>query len=102
MELIVDQLEELLVTVIDEVRERPGVALAILAAIGGAFVGLKLGNRSNRGRAAAAAALVEKPTRGAEHTGNLLGLIVRLLQNPIVRGFLLSLLVRQFRRRLPL
>ena len=31
MELIVDQLEELLVTIIDEVRQRPGVAVATRA-----------------------------------------------------------------------
>jgi len=99
MELVFDQLEELLVTIIDEVRERPGVAVAILAALGGAIVGSTLANRSNRKRTAAAAELVEKQSRGVGHTGNLLGLAMRLLQNPIVRGFVLSMVVRQIRRR---
>lgn len=39
MQLIVDQLEELVVTIIEEIRERPGVAAAILAGLLGAIVG---------------------------------------------------------------
>lgn len=42
MQLIVDQLEELVVTVIEEIRERPGVAAAILAGLIGAIVGSML------------------------------------------------------------
>ena len=33
MQLVIDQLEELIVTIIEEVRQRPGVVLAILAAV---------------------------------------------------------------------
>ena len=39
LQLIVDQLEELIVTVVEEIRERPGVAVAILAGVVGATVG---------------------------------------------------------------
>ena len=37
-QLIIDQIEELVVTIIQEIRERPAVALAILAAVEGALV----------------------------------------------------------------
>src|ERR1700716_587524 len=52
MHLIVDQLEELLVTIIDEIRQRPSVALALLAAVTGALVGSMLAARASRRRAA--------------------------------------------------
>jgi len=51
MQLIIDQFEELLVTIIDEVRQRPGVAVAILAGVAGALVGSMLAARLSRRRA---------------------------------------------------
>src|ERR1051325_10409708 len=52
MQLIVDQLEELVVTIIEEIRQRPGVAAAILAvllgAIGGSMRAARLSRRANR------------------------------------------------------
>jgi uncharacterized membrane protein YeaQ/YmgE (transglycosylase-associated protein family) len=50
MDLIVDQLEELVVTIIEEIRERPGIAAAILAAIVGAVVGSVLAAGAGRRR----------------------------------------------------
>ena len=39
LQLVIDQLEELVVTVVEEVRERPGIALALVAGVVGAVVG---------------------------------------------------------------
>jgi hypothetical protein len=39
LQLIIDQVEELVVTLIEEVRARPGVAVAILAGVVGAVAG---------------------------------------------------------------
>ncbi len=58
VELIVDQLEELIVTVIEENRERPGVAIAILAAVVGAIVGSMLAGGVGRTRPSAPARVV--------------------------------------------
>ena len=44
MQLIIDQLEELVVTLIEEVRERPAVAVAILAAVSGGVLTLFTSN----------------------------------------------------------
>src|SRR5436190_12904896 len=89
-ELIMDQLEELLVTIVDEIRERPGVAVAILAAVVGVLVGTTLATRSRRTRS-----VVARRARGMAETSELIGLGLRLLQNPIVRGFVLAMLTRR-------
>ena len=97
-QLVLDQLEELVVTIIEEVRERPGVALAIVAGLVGALLGVRAAARLNRRRAATPA-----PARSVKRVGDmaeLVGLGVRLLQNPIVRAVLLAAAERQLKRRL--
>lgn len=98
MQLIVDQLEEVLVTIIEEVRQRPGVAVAILAAVAGAVVGSMLAARASRRRSS--------PARRAVRTGiemgeaaDLAGLGLKLLQNPLVRGYIRSAVQGQLKKR---
>jgi dihydroxyacetone kinase DhaKLM complex PTS-EIIA-like component DhaM len=101
LQLILDQLEELVVTLIEEIRERPGVALAAFAGLGGALIGAALAARTRNRRASAPAAVA----RGARNLGaasEMLGLSLRLLQNPIVRGLVLAAVQKQLRRRMPL
>jgi hypothetical protein len=113
LQLILDQLEELVVTLIAEIRERPGVALAVLAAAAGALVGAALAARGPRRRVTAPAARgprrrVAAPSRVARGAssvgaaGELMGLGVKLIQNPIVRGFVFATAQKQLRRRLRL
>lgn len=96
-QLVLDQLEELVLTVIEELRERPGVALAIVAAIVGAVVGSRLATASNRRRSAPRQ--VAKRARRVGDAAELAGLGLRLLQNPIVRGLVMAALERQLKRR---
>src|SRR5690242_18772077 len=49
-ELVMDQLEELVATLIDEIRERPGIVLAIAAGVIGAIVGSRLATGASHGR----------------------------------------------------
>ena len=97
-QLVIDQLEELVVTLIEEIRERPGVALAIFAGLLGAFVGSRLAMRLGRRRSVPARAAHRAQRVG--DAADLLGLSMRLLQNPIVRGILLAALERQIKSRL--
>src|SRR5258708_29626506 len=93
MEVLFDQLEELIVTIVEEVRERPGVAVAILAGVVGVVMGSILAGRSRRrGRLAP----VARRARDVTDTGELLGLGLRLLQNPIARAALIGMLRRRF------
>ncbi len=98
MQLIVDQLEELLVTIIDEIRQRPSVALAILAAVTGALVGSMLAARASRRHASPAHGVVRK-ARGMGEAAELAGLGLRLLQNPIVRSYLRAAIEGQLKKR---
>lgn len=99
VQLVIDQLEELVVTVIEEIRERPGVALAIVAGLIGAIIGTRLATRR---REPAPARVVRAKARGVGDAAELAGLGVRLLRNPIVRGLVLAAIERQLRRRMPL
>jgi hypothetical protein len=99
MQLVLDQLEELAVTIIEEVRERPGVALAICAGVAGAVVGSMLAARTRR-RSPASARMARRPARRFGEAAELAGLGFRLMQNPIVRGLVLAAVERQLRRRL--
>jgi uncharacterized membrane protein YeaQ/YmgE (transglycosylase-associated protein family) len=94
MQLVIDQLEELIVTIIEEVRQRPAVAVAIMAGIAGALIGGWLASRMGR-----------KPTVGkhvARRAGTvgdmaeLAGLGLRLLENPLVRAALMNQLKKRF------
>ena len=97
-QLVVDQLEELVVTLIEEIRERPGIVLALVAGVVGAMIGSRLASRKST---------PPPPVRAARGAGRTAGeaadiarVGVRLLQNPLVRGLLLATLERQFRHRL--
>jgi hypothetical protein len=98
MQLILDQLEELLATVIDEIRQRPGVALALLAAVTGAFVGSMLAARASPRHPSPARGVVRK-ARGMGEAAELAGLGLKLLQNPIVRSYIASAVEGQLKKR---
>lgn len=95
LQLIIDQLEELVVTLVEEIRERPGVALAIFAGVLGAFIGARLARRRRENA-------VSRARRKAGDLGNaaeLAGIAMQLLKNPIVRGVLVASISRQLRAR---
>lgn len=97
LQLVLDQLEELVVTIVEEIRQRPGVALALFAGVLGALVGSRLAARRRRRATPAKAA-----RRGARNVGDaadLFGTGMRLMQNPIVRGMVFAAVARQFRGR---
>ncbi len=98
MELIVDQLEELIVTLIKEIRERPGVAAAILAGLFGAIVGSVLAAGVARRRSSPPARVVRK-ARAVSEVADLAGLALKLLQNPLVRGYVRSAMEGQLKKR---
>jgi hypothetical protein len=97
MELIVDQLEELVVTIIEEIRERPGVAAALLAGVLGAIVGSVLAAGFARRRSSPRARVVRK-ARGVSEAADLAGLALKLLQNPMVRGYVRSAMEGQLKK----
>ncbi len=98
VEQIVDQLEELVVTIIEEVRERPAVAVAIVAGVVGAILGSVLAARMGGGRSSPPARVVRK-ARGVSDAADLAGLGLKLLQNPMVRGYLASVMQGQLKKR---
>ncbi|HEV7666615.1 MAG TPA: hypothetical protein VGQ62_23980 [Chloroflexota bacterium] len=98
MQVIMDQLEELIVTIIEEIRERPGVAAAILAAVVGAVVGSMVAAGFGR-RHASPPEKVARKARGMAEAGDLAGLAVKLMQNPIVRGYVTNAIQSQFKKR---
>jgi hypothetical protein len=96
-QLVIDQLQELVVTIVEELRERPGVALAIFAGIIGALIGTGLASRTRR--RAAVPERARRTTQGVGDAAELAGLGLRLLRNPLVRGLIITSIGRQFRRR---
>jgi hypothetical protein len=98
MQLILDQIEELLVTIVNEIRQRPGVALALLAAVTGALVGSMLAARASRRHRSPAGGVVRK-ARGVGEAAELAALGVKLLQNPIVRSYVRSAVEGQLKKR---
>src|SRR5437868_3641703 len=97
-QLVIDQLEELVVTIVEEIRERPGVALAIVAGLVGALIGTGLASRRHEPAPARAA---RHKARGVGEAAELAGLGIGLLKNPIVRGLVVAAIERQLRRRMP-
>jgi hypothetical protein len=95
-QLVIDQLEELVVTIVEEIRERPGVALAIFAGLIGAIVGARLATRP---RASTPTRVVRRKAQGVGDAAELAGLGLRLLKNPIVRGLIVASIERQLKRR---
>lgn len=98
LQQIVDQIEELIVTIIEEVRQRPGVALAIVAAVAGAVIGSMLAGRASQGHAAPAKRAVKK-ARGMGEAIDLAGLGIKLVQNPLVRNYLRAAVEGQLKKR---
>jgi len=97
MQLIIDQLEELVVTLIEEVRERPGVAVALFAAVVGAVIGGMLATGNARPKP-----VRKRVTAKLDNVGDmasLIGLGVNLMENPIVRGYVLAALSGQLKKR---
>jgi hypothetical protein len=101
LQLILDQLEELIVTLVEEIRQRPGVALALLAAVLGAVIGSALAGRARR-RSVPPPVKVARRARGLGAASELMGLSMRLMQNPIVRGLVFAAVQKQLRRRIRL
>jgi len=105
MQLVIDQLEELVVTVIEEVRQRPAIAVAILAAVVGALIGTLLA--TGVGRKQPVGKRVSKRvskgmSKGLGSMGDmaeLAGLGMRLLENPIVREYARAAVVGQLKKR---
>jgi hypothetical protein len=97
-QLVMDQLEELAVTMTEEIRERPGVAIAIVAGLIGAIVGTRMARRRHE---AAPARAVRRKAQGVGDAAELAGLGLRLLRNPIVRSLIIAAIERQLRRRVP-
>jgi hypothetical protein len=95
LQLVMDQIEELVVTLIEEIRERPGVVAAIVAAVVGALIGGMVASAVNR-RAAPKQVRAPKPVRRAGSVASLAGSGVRLLENPLVRAVVLAQLRRRF------
>jgi uncharacterized membrane protein YeaQ/YmgE (transglycosylase-associated protein family) len=97
MQLIIDQLEELIITLIEEVRQRPAVAVAILAGVVGALVGTMLASGVGRPR--------PMHKRVVNRVGNvgdlaaLVGLGFRLLENPLVRNYARAAVAGQLKKR---
>ncbi|MBV9326998.1 MAG: hypothetical protein JO352_24855 [Chloroflexi bacterium] len=98
-QLVIDQLEELVVTVIEEVRERPAIVLAVVAGVIGAMIGSRLAARGKRPPTAVRAA--RGTARRAGAAAELAGIGLRLLQNPLVRALFIAVVERQLKRRLP-
>ena len=98
LQLIVDQLEELAVTLVEEIRERPGILMALIAGVVGAMIGSWLARRKSAAPAPVRAARGAGRTAG--EAADIARIGMRLLQNPLVRGLLLATLERQVRGRL--
>ena len=79
-------------------RQRPGVALALLAAVTGAVVGSMLAARGSRRHASPAKGVARK-ARGMGEAADLAGLGLKLLQNPIVRSYIRSAVEGQLKKR---
>jgi uncharacterized membrane protein YeaQ/YmgE (transglycosylase-associated protein family) len=100
MQLIIDQVEELIVTIIEEVRQRPGVVLAIVAAIAGAVLGSMVAARVGRRRAPQAKRAVKKAkAAGLADAADLARLGLKIVRNPIVRSYLRSAVAAQLKKR---
>jgi hypothetical protein len=96
-QLIIDQIEELVVTLIEEIRERPAVAAALLAAVVGAIIGGVLAAGMRRPKP-----VTKRVARGVGTVGDmadLAGLAFRLLENPLVRSYLRAAVTGQLKRR---
>src|SRR5260370_41672116 len=97
LQLILDQVEEVLVTIIDEIRQRPGVALALLAAVTGAFGGSTPAARASRRHAIPPKGVVGKD-RGMGDASELAGLGLQMRHDVIMRREPRSAVCRQIKQ----
>ena len=98
-QLVLDQLEELVVTIVEEIRQRPGVAVALVAGVLGALVGSRLAMRRRRPAPAKPVRMARRGARNVGDAADLFGTGMHVLQNPIVRGLIFAAIARQFRGR---
>jgi|SRR5215467_14937978 hypothetical protein len=96
-QLIIDQIEELVVTLIEEIRERPAVAVAILAAVVGAIIGGILASGMRRPKPVTRR--VARRMGSVSDMADLAGLVFKLLENPLVRSYILAAVAGQMKKR---
>jgi hypothetical protein len=99
IEPVIEQIERLVVAVFDQLRQRPAVAAALLAGIVGAVIGSMLASSFSQ-RHSSPRERVARQTRTSLDTGDLVAGAMKLLENPLVRSFLFSMLARGLKRRL--
>ena len=112
-QLVTRRLTDLANGLVDAVRARPVVAAAIIAAGVGVLVGVALARRSSSRTEQVRATLDEgletvtrRARRGGKRAGRamdygeLVPLAMKLLQNPIVRGYALGAVARVVARRM--
>ena len=97
LQLVIDQVEELVVTLIEEVRERPAVAGALLAGVVGAMVGSALAVRA-RSKPAPAPQRVVRRARAMGDLAEIGSIALRLLENPLVRAMIVRQVLKRLRR----
>ena len=83
LQLIIDQVEELVVTLIEEVRARPGVAVAILAGVVGAVAGSVVAGNLTRPKQTLRRRATGR-VGGMADTVEMLGLLMR---HPVLRSY---------------
>lgn len=98
LQLVIDQLEELVVTLVEEIRERPIVAIALFAGLLGAFIGTRVAGRQRQSAVTRAA---QRKAGDVGSAAELAGIGLQLLKNPIVRGLLIASITRQVKGRVP-
>src|SRR4051794_12941179 len=96
-QLIIDQIEELVVTLIEEIRQRPAVAAALLAAVVGAIVGGMLA--AGVGRPKPVTRRVARRIGNVGDMADLAGLGMKLLENPLVRSYIRTAMSGQLKKR---
>jgi hypothetical protein len=100
LQLVIDQVEELVVTLIEELRERPGIAAALVAGVIGAMIGSWLATRGRPRATHGAGRQVARRGRKASNTAKAASTGLHLLQNPVVRGLIIAVVQRQLKNRL--
>jgi hypothetical protein len=96
---IIEQIERLVVAVFDQLRQRPAVAGALFAAIVGAVIGSMLAASFSQRQTTSQAHMARRENTAVDARTLAAGAL-RLLENPLVRSFLFSMLARGFKRRL--
>jgi hypothetical protein len=95
VQLIIDQLEELVVTVIEEVRARPAVVVAILAGLVAAVVGSRLAAGISRPKPAR-----RRVSERAGTAGDMATILAIIMRNPVMRAYIGAAITNAIRKRL--